>query len=129
MPLHGFYTPAELANMFGGGESTYRQKAAGGDYLHAVKQGNTWFIPLRDISKNGRHYDKEFAEAQRLSPEYPEDPSDIVIAQNSDDRYGIYIDDDWYGASQALIMLDYLLKYKDWLVEKSAEMQEDRSNI
>ncbi len=69
----------------------------------------------------GRGHDKEFAEPQRLSPEYPADPSDIVLAQNSDGRYGIYIEDDWYGVSQALVILEYLEKHKAWLEQKSKE--------
>lgn len=116
--MQGFYTPAQLAEMLGGGESTYRMRAARGEFKHAVKQGNTWFISLLDVSQVGRGYDREFAEPQKLSPEYPNDSSDIVIAQNSDGRYGIYLSDHWYGASQALNMLDYLTKHRAWLEEK-----------
>lgn len=124
MPIHGYFTPSELARMLGGGESTYRQRAANGEYLNAAKEGNTWWIPLSDINKNGREYDQEFAEPARLSPEYPSDPSDIVLAQNSDQRYGIYMDDDWYGVDQALEILKYLRKHEAWLVEKSKEQKE-----
>lgn len=125
MPMGGFYTPAELAYMRGGGESTYRQRAAAGEYLHATKQGNTWFIPLRDIDKWGRDYDKEFADPQPLDPKFPHEQN-IVLAQNSDGRHGIYIDDDWYGAGQALSILSYLEKHKTWLEEKAIENDEKR---
>lgn len=113
--MNGYYTPAQLAKMLGGGESTYRQYAARGEYLNATKQGNTWFIPLSDVSKHGRGYDQEFAAPAKLSPEYPQDPSDIVLAQNSDGRYGIYLEDDWYGAGQALEMFKYIREHEAWL--------------
>ncbi len=119
--MQGFYTPAQLAEMLGGGESTYRQKAANGVYKHAFKQGNTWFISLLDVSGIGRGYDKEFAEPLRLSVDHLSDPSDIVLAQNSDDRYGIYISDDWYGASQALQILKYLEQHREWLEQRAVE--------
>ncbi len=117
----GFYTPAQLAEMLGGGESTYRQKAANGVYKNAVKQGNTWFIPLLDVSGVGRGYDKEFADPLKISTDVPTDPSDIVLAQNSDDRYGVYVSDDWYGAGQALQILRYLEEHREWLEEKAKE--------
>jgi hypothetical protein len=119
--MQGFYTPAQLAEMLGGGESTYRQKAANGVYKHAVKQGNTWFIPLLDVAGVGRGYDKEFAEPLRLSVDRPDDTKDIVIAQDDDGRYGIYLEDHWYGAGQALRMLQYLEQHKNWLEEKAKE--------
>lgn len=119
--MRGFYTPRQLAEMRGGGESTYRQKAANGLYKHAIKQGDTWFIPLGDVDQWGRGYDKEFAEPLRLSVDHLSDPSDIVLARNSDDRYGVYISDDWYGASQTLQILKYLEMHKDWLEQKAAE--------
>jgi hypothetical protein len=118
MPMLGYYTPAELAQMFGKGESTYRQQAAKGEYLNAVKQGNTWFIPLRDISKIGRGYDQEFAAPVKLSPE-PDDPQSIVLARDSDGHYGVYLDDAWYGAAQALQILKYLREHEGWLTEKA----------
>jgi hypothetical protein len=119
--MQGFYTPKQLSEMLGGGESTYRLRAARGDFVHAVKQGNTWFIPLLDVSRVGRGYDEEYADSQPLDPRYPNDPSDIVIAQNSDGRYGVYITDDWYGAGQALTILAYLEKHKEWLEQKAKE--------
>lgn len=124
--MQGFYTPSQLAQMRGGGESTWRLRAARGEFKNAVKQGNTWFIPMRDVDKWGPGYDKEFAEPQPLSPECPTDPSSIVLAQNSDDRYGVYISEHWFGAGQALAILDYLEKHKDWLVEKSEENRKQR---
>jgi hypothetical protein len=117
--MNGFYTPAQLATLLGGGESTYRQRAAKGEFINAVKQGNTWFIPMSDVDKTGRGYDEEFAEPQRLSPEVSGDPTDIVLAKNDDDRYGIYIREDWYGAAQALVILAYLQEHKAWLEEKA----------
>ena len=57
----------------------------------------------------------QFTEPCYLSPEYPNDSTHIVLAQNDDERYGIYIDEDWYGASQALRMLEYLQEHKAWL--------------
>lgn len=119
--MRGFYTPRQLAEMRGGGESTYRQKAANGLYKNAFKQGDTWFIPLSDVDQWGRGYDKEFAEPLRLSVDHLGDPRDIVLAQNSDDRYGIYISDDWYGASQALQILKYLEQHREWLEQKAIE--------
>ena len=119
--MQGFYTTTQLAEMFGGGASTWRLRAEKGEFKHAVKQGSTWFIPLLDVSHVGRGYDEEFAEPARLSPEHPTDPSDIVLAKNSDGRYGIYIDDDWYGAAQALAILQYLEKHKTWLQQKAKE--------
>ena len=124
MPMLGYYTPAELAQLFGKGESTYRQQAAKGEYLNAVKQGNTWFIPLSDVSKTGRGYDQEFAPSMKLSPEYPNDSTDVVLAQNSDGRYGVYLEDAWYGAAQALVMLNYLQQHRDWLAEKAQANKE-----
>ena len=79
---------------------------------------------LRLPVNHGRGHDKEFAEPQRLSSSHPTDPSDIVLAQNSDGRYGIYLEDDWYGAGQALVILEYLQKHKDWLAEKAKENSE-----
>lgn len=118
--MQGFYTPRQLADMLGGGESTYRLRAARGEFVHAVKQGNTWFIPLLDVSHVGRGYDEEFAPAAPLDPAYPNDTSDIVLAQNSDGRYGVYICEHWYGARQALSMLAYLEEHREWLQEKAS---------
>lgn len=118
--MQGFYTPRQLAEKIGGGESTYRLRAERGDYIHAFKQGGTWFISMLDVNQHGRGYNEEFAEPQKLSPDYPNDPSDIVIAQN-DDRYGIYISGHWYGAGQALNILAYLEKHRAWLEEKAVE--------
>ena len=118
--MQGFYTPKQLSEMLGGGESTYRLRASKGEFKHAVKQGNTWFIPLLDLSHVGRGYDEEFADPALLSPEQPNDPSDIVIAKNSDERYGIYINEHLYGADQALVMLSYLDQHREWL-EQGAE--------
>lgn len=117
--MRGFYTPRQLSEMLGGGESTYRLRAARGEFVHAVKQGNTWFIPLLDVNHVGRGYDEEFAPARPLSPEVPTDPSSIVLAQNSDFRYGVYIDEQWYGAAQALEILKYLQEHEEWLQEKA----------
>ncbi len=69
----------------------------------------------------GRGHDKEFDTPQMLSPETPKDPSDIVIAQNSDGRYGVYIEDDWYGSQQALVILKYLEKHRVWLEQTAQE--------
>ena len=117
--MQGFYTPKQLAEMLGGGESTYRLRAARGEFVHAVKQGNTWFIPLLDVNHVGRGYDPEFAPVKPISPEVPTDPSSIVLAQNSDGRYGIYINESWYGAAQALEILAYLKEHEVWLKEKA----------
>ena len=125
MPFLGYYTPSELAALLGGGESTYRQRAQRGEYINATKQGNTWLIPLSDISQHGRGYDEEFAEAARLSPAYPGDSTDIVLARNSDERYGIYLEESWYGAGQALEMLKYLQEHEQWLREKAKEHEEN----
>lgn len=119
--MNGFYTPKQLSEMLGGGESTWRLRASRGEFKNAVKQGNTYFVPLSDVHKWGRGYDAEFAEPAPLDPAYPNDPSDIVLAKNSDDRYGIYISDHWYGARQALNMLAYLEKHRTWLEEKAQE--------
>lgn len=118
--MQGFYTPRQLAEKIGGGESTYRLRAERGDYVHAFKQGGTWFISMLDVNQHGRGYNEEFAEPQKLSPDYSNDPSDIVIAKN-DDRYGIYISGHWYGARQALNILAYLTQHRAWLEEKSVE--------
>jgi hypothetical protein len=126
--LPGYYTPAELAQMRGGGESTWRLRASRGDFIHAEKRGNTWYIPLRDVDHWGRGYDKEFGEPQKLTPEIPTDPRDIVLAQNDDGRYGIYVLEEWYGAGEALAMLDYLRKHEEWLKEKAAENKRNREN-
>jgi len=61
----------------------------------------------------------EFTEHYYLSPEYPNDPTHIVLAQNDDEGYGVYIDEVWFGASQALRMLEYLQEHKAWLEEKA----------
>lgn len=119
--MQGFYTPKQLSEMLGGGESTYRLRASRGEFKHAFKQGNTWFIPLLDISHVGRGYDEELAPAQRLSPDYLQDPSDIVLAKNSDGRYGVYLEEEWYGATQALAILSYLEKHREWLEQKARE--------
>ncbi|SRR5579885_1855180 len=126
--MEGFYTPKQLSELLGGGESTYRVKAARGDFKHAFKQGNTWFIPLLDVSQIGRGYDKELAPPALLDPDYPDDPSDIVLAQNSDKRYGIYIDSHWYGARQALSILAYLEEHRAWLEEKANENNANENN-
>lgn len=121
--MQGFYTPRQLAEMLGGGESTYRLRAARGEFLHAVKQGNTWFIPLLDVNHVGRGYDEECAEPQPLDPNYP-DSTDIVLAKHSEGRYGIYIEDEWYGAGEALAILSYLEKHREWLEQKAQENEE-----
>lgn len=129
--MQDFYTPKQLAEMFGGGESTWRLRAARGEFSHAIKlPGNAWGIPLSDVNKWGRGYDEECADSQRLDPNYPEDPSDIVLAKNGDGRYGIYIEDDWYGAEQALTILDYLEKHRVWLEQKAKEneLNHEREN-
>ncbi len=64
-------------------------------------------------------YGVQFMEPCYLSPEYPDDSTHIVLAQNDDERYGIYIDEDWYGAAQALRMLEYLQEHKAWLEERA----------
>src|SRR5881396_171939 len=38
----------------------------------------------------------EFTEHYYLSPEYPNDPTHIVLAQNDDEGYGVYIDEVWF---------------------------------
>lgn len=123
--MKGFYTPKQLSELLGGGESTWRLRAARGEFLHAIKlPGNTWGIPLSDVDKWGRGYDAEHAAPQHLDPAHPDDPSDIVLAENSDGRYGIYISDDWYGAAQALVVLDYLRQHETWLLEKARVNEE-----
>jgi len=124
--MRGFYTTTQLAELFGGGASTWRTRAESGEFKHAFKQGNTWFIPLLDVSHVGRGYDEEFADPQPLSPEVPTDPSDIVLARNDDERYGIYINEHWYGAGQALSILSYLTKHREWLEQKAAENERQR---
>jgi Helix-turn-helix domain len=119
--MQGFYTSHQLADMLGGGESTYRLRAMRGEFPHASKQGGTWLIPLRDVQKWGRGYDKEFAEPLPLDPSHPKDESDIVLAQNNDGRYGIYINERWYGAGEALEILAYLEEHGEWLRQKAAE--------
>lgn len=119
--MHDFYTPAQLSVMRGGGESTWRLRAARGDFKHAVKQGNTWFIPMYDVLPPD---EEECAESRKLSPEYPNDPSSIVLARNSDGRYGIAVSGHWFGVKQALVILRYLEEHEPWLVEKIAEQGE-----
>jgi hypothetical protein len=126
--MDGYFTPSQLASMFGGGESTWRLKAQKGEFAHAVKRGKTWFIPISDVNQIGRGYDKEFTEPQYLSPEYPNDPSSIVIAQNDDGRYGAYINEHWFGAAQSLVILEYLQSHRDWLVEKAQENELQSKN-
>lgn len=84
----------------------------------------------------GRGRDKEYAEPTKLSPEVPTDPSDIVLAGDDEGRFGIYLNDRWYGAGQALRILAYLLKHQTWLEEKvkirevlSTQIQERAAEI
>lgn len=121
--MQGYFTPKQLSEMLGGGESTWRWRAANGRYKNAFQAGDkgTWYIPLSDINQTGRDYDEMCAEPAPLDPRYPKDPSSIVLARNADQRYGIYINQHWYGAGQALVMLNYLRQHEQWLIDGAKE--------
>lgn len=46
-------TPAEVAGLAGGGESTWRARAASGEFPGAVKKGKTWLIPRESLLARG----------------------------------------------------------------------------
>lgn len=46
-------TPAEAAKRFGRSESSFRNRAAAGDFPGARKRGKQWLIPLADIEDSG----------------------------------------------------------------------------
>lgn len=119
--MHGFYTCTQLAEQLGNSESTWRLRAARGDFKHAVKQGNTWFIPMYDVEPLD---EEECADSRKLSPDYPNDPSSIVLACNADGRYGISVSGHWFGVKQALVILRYLEEHEPWLIEKITEQGE-----
>ena len=68
-----------------------------------------------------KSYIEKIAEPFRLSPDVPSDPSEIALAQFDKERYGVSIDEEWFGAGQALQILKYLELHRDWLEQKAKE--------
>lgn len=114
--MNEYLSPLKASQLTKWSERTWRDKCARDVIPGAHKVGKQWLIPRDALRLCGilRGPEKEQGEPQMLAPD---SDLDIVIA-TEDDRRGIYIDHTWFGAQEALGILEYLQKHEQWIREK-----------